>query len=352
MYKITDSHVHLWNTGSYEFFDRYLSQEGIDRINIVSLACMSKNDVFQNVLAACYKLLNPGKVYAFGSLMYPFYPLDRKIPKEYDFALQVKAMMDMGMDGIKMLEGKPDLRKSIGIPLDNKIYDDYYSYIEKEEIPVVFHVADPETFWDKDKAPKFSFEHGWFYGDGTFPEKETLYNEINGILTKFPRIHFIFAHFYFLSDFLLRASEFMDKWKNVSFDITPGREMYENFSKDPKGWKEFFTKYKDRIIFGTDMTDDQFQGGAADIISTMRRFLEENGRTSNWGFEIQGLGLEKDVLECIYHKNFERHTGDLPKPINKNKIVAECDRLLELTKKDREYLPAYDEIAKIREMIL
>lgn len=332
MYNIIDSHVHFTDTGSFSFFDGYLKGEGVDRINVVSLACASKEDHFQNVLACCYKLLNPGKVYAYGSLMYPSYPLTGN---EYDFPGQVKRMMDMGMDGIKMLEGKPDLRKAIGIPLDSPVYDGYFEFIQRESIPVIFHVADPETFWDKDKAPAFSFEQGWFYGDGTFPEKESLYREVEGILSKFPRLRITFAHFYFLSDFIERASEFLDRWENVSFDITPGREMYENFSKKPGDWAEFFTKYQDKIVFGTDMTDDQFQGGAKEIIGTMRRFLETDESFESWDFKIRGLNLKGDVLQSIYCKNFERYGGKGPKAVDKAIVLDECDRLMEREESER-----------------
>jgi len=345
--KITDSHVHIGNLKHFDFLDSYLKNYGLTNINLVSLACKGQEAIAQNLICVLYKLLHPNNVYAYGSLMYPYYPLDNNIPDECNFVEQVKKLMDIGFDGIKMLEGKPTLRKRIGVPLDSPIYDDYYSYLEEHKIHIIFHVADPETFWDKETAPEFSIEKGWFYGDGTFPEKETIYKEIDGVLNKFPNLRITFAHFYFLSNFPERAEEFLNKWKNVSLDITPGREMYDNFSKRTDVWHDFFTRYQDRIIFGTDMEASMFQGGPSDIINTMRRFLESDDKFNNWGFEINGLGLDKEVVEKIYSKNFESYTGSNPKRINIDALLDECLRIRNMAESNRQLYTCTQEIDEI-----
>jgi len=334
-----------------EFLYNYLKNYNLKKINIVSLACKDQSEIAQNLLCALFKLLHPKSVYAYGSLMYPYYPLDEKIPYNYNLVEQVKTLMNMGFDGIKMLEGKPTLRKKIGIPLDSPIFDDYYSYLEEQEIPIVFHTADPETFWDRETAPEFSFEQGWFYGDGTFPGKETIYNEIDGILSKFPKLRVTFAHFYFLSNYIERAEAFLNKWKNVSLDITPGREMYDNFSRKPSEWKAFFTKYQDRIVFGTDMEDSMFQGGPSDIINTIRRFLETGDKFHNWGFEINGLALDKNVIDKIYYKNFESYAGSNPKMVNTKRLLDECRRIKGIALESPALSTVVPEINKIIENI-
>lgn len=109
--KMIDSHVHISNFESFDFLDSYLKDYGLDKINVVSLACDDTHKIIQNILCAFFKLKHPKNVYVYGSLMYPYYPLDDKIPDSYNFVDQVKTLMDIGFDGIKMLEGKPTLRK-------------------------------------------------------------------------------------------------------------------------------------------------------------------------------------------------------------------------------------------------
>ena len=38
-----------------------------------------------------------------------------------------------------------------------------------------------------------------------------------------------------------------------------------------------------------------------DIIDT-RRFIETGDKFNNWGFKINGLGLDKDVIDKVYYK--------------------------------------------------
>ena len=74
----------------------------------------------------------------------------------------VKKIMKCGCDGIKMLEGKPDERKRFPIPdFDSEEFDKLFSYLEKEKINIIWHVNDPEEFWDETKIPEwFNMEIG------------------------------------------------------------------------------------------------------------------------------------------------------------------------------------------------
>ena len=43
-----------------------------------------------------------------------------------------------------------------------------------------------------------------------------------------------------------------DRYPNMRVDITPGREMYDDFSVNPERTREFFEKNQGRIMLGTD----------------------------------------------------------------------------------------------------
>jgi predicted TIM-barrel fold metal-dependent hydrolase len=129
----------------------------------------------------------------------------------------------------------------------------------------------------------------------------------------------VFAHFFFLSADLERAAAFLDRWPSVCFDITPGSEMYHNFSKRPAEWREFFVRYQDRILFGTDNTahtGDQIKW-AAQNVERVRGFLE-----TKTAFSGPGLALPQDVLERVYHGTFERVFGATPRPLDMAGLVA------------------------------
>jgi hypothetical protein len=143
----------------------------------------------------------------------------------------------------------------------------------------------------------------------------------------------ILAHFYFLSADLKRAAAFLDAHPNACFDLTPGSEMYFNFSANLEATTEFFTRYQDRIVFGTDIGASAVgkPGTALDHAETLgrtyvvRAFLENSGAieipdgVKHWrrpNAEIRGLGLPEAILNKIYHGNFCRIYGDTPKPLH------------------------------------
>lgn len=305
--KIIDSHFHAYaGSDCGAFIKDLIGKSGISSIAIASIPkALAHSEHFYNNEALKLKKEMPDKIYLFGALDYS----DKSyLDGNVDFSMQARKLFDAGADGIKMLEGKPNARKALGIPLYSDIFDSYYSYMEEKAYPILMHVADPEEFWDPDKVTGFAKTHGWFWGDGTFPEKEQLYSESVAVLEKFPKLRIVFAHFYFLSADIDRASKFLDKWKNVSFDITPGWEMYDNFTRKPDAWREFFMEYQDRLIFGTDNTpplklshDDQLCN-CMQAITKIRDFLE----TDNEMLCGRGLKLNSKILEKIYSGNFTK----------------------------------------------
>jgi predicted TIM-barrel fold metal-dependent hydrolase len=330
---IIDSHIHirggfLHPAEALGTSMQFLAACGLSSLNAASIPHWDRESRGQNLLYVLFKALNPGKVYAFGGLEY-FLPGIAK--EDLDFESQARNLIEMGFDGMKMVEGKPTARKNTGdIPLDSPLYAGYYRFMESAQLPILLHVGDPERNWVKDIPEKEELGE-WYYGDGGFVEKETLYSEVEHMLSDFPKLRIYFAHFYFLSADLERAADFLDRWPSVSFDITPGREMYGNFSTRPKDWHDFFTKYQDRILFGTDngwgndLSAAEKISSARENVSTVRHFLENKGSMQGWGKEIQGIYLEREVLNKIYSGNFICLAGKTPKPVDIKKAVAFCE---------------------------
>jgi hypothetical protein len=144
----------------------------------------------------------------------------------------------------------------------------------------------------------------------------------------------IFAHFYFLSDFLPRAAALLDKYPNVYYDLAPGIEMLHNFSKRPEEAREFFLKYQHRIIFGTDFSQSRLM---LSRIWVVRRFLETDETfhvpTDDDLFwpdhrtMIRGIALPEGALRKIYADNFRGLVSPQPRPLNRGLVMAELDRL-------------------------
>jgi predicted TIM-barrel fold metal-dependent hydrolase len=335
-FQIIDCHIHIRGTlNSIANMVDVMEGCGLSGMNVLSAASQGGDNITQNVVAMLFKALYPGRIYGFGALQYA---LPGDSVDHPPFAEQARRLVEMGADGMKMGEGKPTLRKAIGHALDDPVYDAYYAYCEAEAIPILYHVADPPDLWDPKRVPEWARRRGWFYGDGTYPALETLYDEVDGILVKFPTLHIILAHFYFMSSDIERAARMLETWPNVSFDLTPGGDMYVNFSKDPAKWREFFVTYQDRILFGTDNSGGNRRPNpdrvpmARERIGAVRRFLETDDAFPAWGTTVQGIELKWDILDKIYRTNFTRYVGDQPKALDIGRVIEEGERVLGLVR--------------------
>jgi hypothetical protein len=321
-----------------------LDEQKVGKFNLVCTPHHARLSLVPDALFV--KAHHPQRTYVFGGMdVSPLFMMPDKCGEM--FAAYVDQLLDMGCDGIKMIEGKPDMRKRLPIPpFDSPTYEPYWTMVEERGVPIVFHVNDPEEFWDAEKIPDWATEQGWFYGDGSFINNEDQYTEVINVLERHPNLKVIFAHFFFLSAQLPRLSELLERFPHMSVDLTPGIEMYHNFGRDTQAARDFFLKYQERILFGTDV-------GAKALLSTpemgieadesavrvqvVRRFLEEEGPFEldveagflfgKFGGPFQGIGLPEDVLKKIYFGNFERLAGSQPRALNPSAIIAECERL-------------------------
>ena len=338
---IIDAHTHIRNIdGNYAPLYDMARRLNYSRLTVLSL--QSDGDLLQNLTCIQCKASHPGMTYAFGGLDYV---------SGRGFAAQAENLRAMGFDGVKMLEGKPTTRKKLGLALDDPSYDAFFTYLEDTGFPVLMHVADPRTFWDSEKVPSWAVEHGWFY-DGSHVPYERYYEEVERLLCKHPRLKAIFAHFFFLSSEPARLQRFLDSHPMVSVDVTAGIEMYEDFSKDPAFWREFFIKNRDRILFGTDSDDmtqnpDPAGDGGQDPVSINGYagmeidFLKNDADMGIYGMKLHGLGLPQPALERIFSQNYLKYVDDSPCPLHMDAIQREAS-LIHALLKDEEDIKKLD----------
>jgi predicted TIM-barrel fold metal-dependent hydrolase len=312
---IIDGHVHFIHPEYLEAMLALLDESGCARANLV---CMPNPDGSTHNPAALYfKDRFPERVFISAALEYaPALADPARAPGI--LAAQIRTLKSRGFDGLKLIEGKPEVRKLLPHALDGPLYEEMWAALEHEQLPVVFHIADPDEFWDAEACPDWARQSGWDYSDGSFPSKEDLYTEVDHILARHPSLKITFAHFYFLSKDFDRAGRFLDAHPAVSFDLTPNPDMYHDFSRQPDETRRFFIKYQDRIIYGTDLDTRPLLRGESGynfmrfIPWLVRSSLETNGEfTTENGTCYHGLGLPVEVLKKIYYANFER-VYDLP----------------------------------------
>lgn len=312
--KLFELHAHyLFKMSKEEMVDIF--KEEFEHLNIKKVAFMSIPQEYsakgefilkenQNKIGLYLKEKFAPNAYAFAGLEHPRNYDDIDSIKA-DFLKQVKEYFSSGFDGMKMLEGYPTFIKYTKQGLDSPIYDDFYKFCEENRFPILLHLANPDESWDTSKASKFAIEQGRVY-DESYPSKDEITSQMFNILKKFPNLTLVLAHFGFFSKHYEDAIKFMS-YPNTYLDTTPGGEQFINISKNYDLWKDFFVKYQDRILYGSDLynfpKNDDFEIAFNRRPSFLKKYFETDTTHIYLDEEFKGIKLDEKILEKIYYKN-------------------------------------------------
>lgn len=109
----------------------------------------------------------------------------------------------------------------------------------------------------------------------------------------------------------------------------------------PEQWHDFFVKYQNRIILGTDngglsadgMTPmSEKMAYARNNVANICRFLETSDEFEGYGFKIKGIGLPNQVVDKICYGNFEAMVGFMPRMADVPQVLDYTKELLDLYK--------------------
>jgi predicted TIM-barrel fold metal-dependent hydrolase len=216
----------------------------------------------------------------------------------------------MGCRGLKISKrlglGYKDKSGKI-ITVDDPRIDPIWAKCGELGIPVEIHVSDPKAFFTpvdrfNERYDELGEHPDWsFYGD-EFPSKEDILEARNRVIEKHPNTIFIGAHFGNLPEELGVVGQWLDTYPNFYVDIDA---RISELGRQPYTARNFFIKYQDRILFGTDTPCN------AEAYRLYFRFLETDDEyidptpahklQGRW--MIYGLYLPDEVLEKVYNKN-------------------------------------------------
>jgi hypothetical protein len=211
--------------------------------------------------------------------------------------------------------------------VDDPKLDPVWKRCGELHLPVSIHVADPRAFWlpydEKNERWKELRDHkSWWFGDtNKYPPRMELLEALSQVIARHPETTFVSVHFGNNSEELDWVGAALDKYPNMMVDLAA--RIPELGRHDPAKTHEFFVKYQDRILFGSDFqvlnsrlilgssgnepppTDPD----AATFFTKEWRWLETSDR--NWAhmtpiqgdWTISSIDLPAPVLRKIYFEN-------------------------------------------------
>jgi predicted TIM-barrel fold metal-dependent hydrolase len=168
-------------------------------------------------------------------------------------------------------------------------------------IPANVHIADHPSCWQplgphQERTP--DFQHFNQYGKDVLSYEELIARR-NRMLAKHPRTTFIACHLGNQGNDLAALGKVLDQYPNLFLDISA--RDYE-VGRQPRSAARFLARYKDRVLFGTDMERDApMYRGWWRLLETGDEFIP--GRI--W-WRYYGLELPAPVLQSLYRDNAKR----------------------------------------------
>jgi len=184
---------------------------------------------------------------------------------------------------------------------DDPRLDLFWKKCAELKVPVNTHIADHPSCWqplgpNQERTP--DFQHFNLYGKDV-PSYQELLAHRDRLLERHPETRFIACHLSNQGNNLDAAGQALDRFPNLYFDISA--RDYE-LGRQPRTALQFLTRYKDRILFGTDMGRDRKVYEAWwRLLETSDEFLA--GRI--W-WRYYALNLPAEVLESVYRSNAKR----------------------------------------------
>ncbi len=233
-------------------------------------------------------------------------------------AVGVKVWKNIGMD----FRGKDGQL----VMIDDAKFSPIFEFIRSENKVLMGHQGEPHNCWlpiaamtvnnDKEYFREHPQYHMYLHPE--LPSYEVQMAVRDRMLDAHPKMKFMGAHMASLEWSLEKLGVFLDRYPNAVVDVAArmGQVQFQS-NQDLDGVRRFFIKYQDRLLYGTDLT----QEANADALQVKRESHEK--WITDWQYlntaavqrvpeldtPVRGLALPREVAQKIYSRNAERWFG-------------------------------------------
>lgn len=225
---------------------------------------------------------------------------------------RLERMVEHGACGIKFWK---DLGLSVVDASGNilRIDDDRLAPIFEKaaelDLPVMFHTADPDAFFEPIDPQNERYEElvahpDWGFSGSIYSKRELL-EQRSRVFTRHPETTFVGAHLAESGEDLQYLSMLLDTHPNLQVDISA---RTPELGRQPYSSRTFFLDYADRIVFGTDLLPEiSMYRLYYRFLETADEYFEYPSHASRQGrWNIYGLFLPDNVLKRVYYDNAQK----------------------------------------------
>lgn len=196
--------------------------------------------------------------------------------------------------------------KTVGMHPDDPRMDPVFGACAELKMPFSLHVADPIWMYQKMDKTNDGLMNAYSWRLDNQPNIVGLSGMVDILdrtAKRHPHTTFIACHLVNLDYDLARLGTLLDRNPNLWADISA---RYAETGATPRAASQFYAKYADRLLYGTDMGFDKpmYQVTFRILETLDEHFYEIEQFDYHW--YLNGFGLPDATLKQVYHDNAAR----------------------------------------------
>ncbi|UCD52414.1 MAG: amidohydrolase family protein [Phycisphaerales bacterium] len=217
------------------------------------------------------------------------------------YRVGARGVGELGDKGKGLFYSKPT--KAWGMHLDDARMDPLLRKCAELKMPVNIHVADPYWMYEPMNAQNDGLMNAYKWRIEVKPgvvDHAGLLKTLENAVARHRQTTFVVCHFANCSHDLNLLGALFDQYPNLYADISA---RYAETAAIPRFVAQFYEKYQERLVYGTDMGPNpaMYQWTFRILESADEHFYAWNHSTYHW--PLYGLALDDKVLENVYRNN-------------------------------------------------
>jgi Amidohydrolase len=230
-------------------------------------------------------------------------------------AVAVKVWKNIGME-LKDAQGK-------FVMIDHPKFDPVLDFIAREKKTLLSHQGEPKNCWLPLEQMTVAGDQRYYarnpqyhmYLHPEYPSYEAQMKARDQMVAKHPDLKVVAVHLASLEWSVAEIAQRLDKYPNLAVDMAARiPHLHLQAAKDWQQVHDFFIKYQDRILYGSDITTTPENKDPAAVaknahaawLRDWKFFVTAEELTNSNNQSFRGLHLPRAVVDKIYGKNAER----------------------------------------------
>jgi len=238
---------------------------------------------------------------------------------------RIDAAVKQGAVGIKVWKNiGMSLRDAQGqlVMIDAPRFAPVFDYLADQGIPLLGHQGEPNNCWLPLDKMTVENDREYFkahpqYHMALHPEMPSWEDQIaarDRMLAAHPKLHFVGMHLASLERDVGELAAFLDRFPTAVVDVAAriGQLQYQS-QRDREKVRRFILRYQDRLLYGSDLSQEPGQSGRAMADETTKVWHQhwryfvtaETFKVDELERPVQGLALPRAVVDKLYRLNAE-----------------------------------------------